>query len=252
MNVNEEQEIVDEYYKRYYHNVHYSKLAKVGASSFHRALEEGRTPEKEYDVVIELGCGGMQHLEYVKHKFKKYIGIDRNFGMSVVDEAVPIYKNEADLLASKSRIVKFEADLDRADLSFLYGKADRVVITCLLLHMPDAKKFLTLLRNLLKPDVGTFDLLLPVDPGLMVDLYRYFISRPQSKKIGCTTFDLVAALEHTRSYKSLYTYMKWFWRDYDLKVKAYPFGRFLPVSLNAYLIFSIKPKHKHCKTNDAA
>ncbi|QWD44504.1 class I SAM-dependent methyltransferase [Polynucleobacter paneuropaeus] len=239
MSINEEQEIIDEYYKRYYHNVHYSRNKSIAAPSFHKALEKSRPASLNYETVIELGCGGMQHLEYVKHGFQKYIGIDRNFGLSVADENFKIHKTVESLNNSSDLVVGLEADLNLTDLSSLYGTADRVVVTCLLLHMPDAGKFLTLIKNLLKPDTGVFDLLLPVDPGLMVDLYRFFISRPQSKRLGCTTFDLVSALEHKASYKSLYTYMFWFWRGFSLRARAYPFGKILPVSFNAYIIFSL-------------
>jgi phosphatidylethanolamine/phosphatidyl-N-methylethanolamine N-methyltransferase len=235
-----EEMIVDDYYKRYYNNVHYSKYSSLGSSAFHKALEKNHPPGKNIDLVIELGCGSMQHLKYVRHKYNKYIGIDRNFGLSIANEDIPVFKNHLDLLGSDSKIIKYQADLDSSDLSFLYGKADRIVITCLLLHMHDTKKFLTLLQNLLKPKTGVIDLLLPVDPGIMVDLYRFFVSRRRAKNLGCTNFDLVAALEHTLSYKSLYTYMHYFWENYDVKVSAYPFGKFLPVSLNAFVVFSIK------------
>jgi SAM-dependent methyltransferase len=72
---------------------------------------------------------------------------------------------------------------------------DRLIATCLLLHLAEPYIALREWRRVVRPG-GALDILIPCDPGLAVRSFRRFVTSRRARKFGCDNFGLVNAIEH--------------------------------------------------------
>jgi len=117
----------------------------------HLALESNLPKFDDSCDVLELGCNLGEHSSFVKHPYATYKSTDYRF---------------VDFTPINSRIMFEVADaqnLDYSDNSF-----DRVIMTCVLHHLPNLISALDEMRRVAK-NSAVISILLPTDPGL---LYR--------------------------------------------------------------------------------
>lgn len=221
-------EIVENYYRDSYAQVHSSGSLGRASATFHRALERPRDPE-DYPVTLELGAGALEHLPFVQHTYSTYIASD-------IRQISPVAERQIE------NAVKIR-QLDAEDLELPSQSVDRVVATCLVVHLNDPWKALVEWQRVCRT-TGVIDFLVPCDPGLTSRAFRRLISERAAGRIGVTSgeYRLVNALEHVSSFARILALAKTCTMPgRRLDVEYYPF-RWVPSwNVNAFAIFRINP-----------
>ena len=153
--------------------------------------------------ILELVYWNFEHLQYVKKYFKSYTGVDiRRPITSNLDYNI-IHDNSSFRDASVLNFLKCNLDvLDELDntLKPRMHYFQRIVMTCVLHHLPNCWNFLNFLNeNAISS--AEIDIFVPIDPGVFHTFYQRIISIPLSRRMGLRKglFELVHALEHQNS-----------------------------------------------------
>lgn len=241
----EKNSIVSDYYNNFYNKVHYnSQCCTYRANSYvHSSLESVHYNNSNKNI-LELGCGNFEHLQYVEKYFKSYTGVDircpviRNLDFNVIQDIKRV-RNISGL-----NYLECNLDvLDELDITLKPRMHDfqRIVMTCVLHHLPNCWNFLNFLNeNALSS--AEIDIFVPIDPGVFHSFYQKLISIPLSRKMGLRKglFELVHALEHQNSSCSIHHQITHVFRERKVSFRSYPFGLILPVTLNAFRIYRIR------------
>jgi phosphatidylethanolamine/phosphatidyl-N-methylethanolamine N-methyltransferase len=228
-------QIIKLYYKSHYINVHVN--SKLGALSriFHRSLEKRRS-HKSYNQVLELGAGNLEHLRYIKHEWKNYTACDlRDINQNT--------KTKIKNLSTKSQTINF-FKADATSLPFKSKKFDRVLATCLIVHLKDPYQALLEWQRVCK-STGIIDFVVPCDPGITTRLIRRFISQKIAINRGLhpDLYNFVNALEHISSFNRIKILaQKAAENKNQIRITYYPFNFLRSWNLNAYAVISLEPK----------
>jgi SAM-dependent methyltransferase len=227
--------LVSDYYKDYYSCVHGGSTTGRAASLMQKHLETKRSKSEEFTRVLELGAGTMQHFPFVEHKFKTYIASDlreipATAGWQRWDD-----RRQPDIDG------KFLAQFDATNVPFDDSSFDRVIATCLLLHLPEPIDALRDWIRILKPG-GVADLLIPCEPGLALRSYRKLISRPRANRLGFKYFDLVNAVDHKNYAASMIQIVNHLDDSIDVQFSWRPFNRIQSWNLNLQMVAHLTKK----------
>ncbi len=221
--------LVSSYYDDFYSCVHGGATTGRAAALMQKHLEAKRSQSDDYPRVLELGAGTMQHFSFVQHKFRTYIASD-------IREIPSLHGWERLGTQRQPNLDgKYLAQFDATEIPFDDSSFDRIVATCLILHLPDP---ITALRDwirVLKP-LGVADLLIPCEPGAALQIYRRFVSRPRAKRLGFEYFDLVNAVDHKNYSASMIQILKHLDSDVDIEFSWRPFNRIQSWNLNLQMV----------------
>jgi len=210
-----------------FYSFHYQKVLRAGLvgkaqDRTHKALEKRARPGQRFPRVLEVGAGNGEHFPFVRHEFDEYVESDlREDG------------RREDTDPRRTFTIA-----DAQDLPFEDNDFDRVVATCLLLHLPMPEMALREWRRVTKPG-GQLDLLVPCDPGFLVRLMRWFLTAPAVRRSGFRGYKLFNARDHRNHIGSINELVRWVFRADELRVTRYPL-KIPSWNLNAYFIYSIK------------
>ncbi len=227
--------LVSDYYKDYYSCVHGGSTTGRAASLMQKHLETRRSKSEEYTRVLELGAGTLQHFSFVKHKFKTYIASDLREIPTTEGWDRWDNRRQPDLDG------KFLAQFDAASVPFDNSSFDRVIATCLLLHLPEPIDALRDWIRILKPG-GVADLLIPCEPGLALRSYRKLVSRPRANRLGFKYFDLVNAVDHRNYTASMIQIVNHLDDSIDVQFSWRPFNRIQSWNLNLQMVVHLTKK----------
>jgi SAM-dependent methyltransferase len=227
--------ILDDFYSNFYEKLHGSGLLGRGGQTMHSSLEKGRGGQDSYRHTLELGSGNLEHFPHVKHKWSSYTAVDiRKPGEST--------KHNAFWGSAGTKFVQADA----CELPFDNGVFDRIVATCLLLHIEDVPQALKEWQRVRK-ECGVIDLLVPCETGMLLRLVRGLISKPKALRNGLPKkkWELINALDHVNSFPRVRALVEpCLDKDLTLKVKFFPFPFLRTHDLNLFAIFSIEPRSK--------
>ena len=190
----------------------------------HKSLEWGLI-QREADKILELGSGKSDHIRFVKQPYSEYHETDLYLG------ALP-------KRTENSLIKQFELDATKLD-SISNGEYDRIIVSCLLIHLDDMSGALTEWLRVLKAG-GTLSLMMPCEPGAVLRFARLLSTRRKSIKSG---FDYNAT--HYSEHKSYFLRAKYYIDELiDVAdVKWWYFSLFLHSwNLNLWSVVQIKKK----------
>lgn len=227
-NSNEVQARVDQYYRDSYEIVHGTGALGEANHSLHRQLES-RKRGKHFPVTLELGSGNFEHLSWVTHSYSKYICLDARRPAPAVMEKLKEFPNAEFLLG------------DATKLDFHDNSVDRVVVTCLLMHLPDPITALKEWQRVCKPG-GIIEFIVPTDPGIAIRAFRKIFSERAVKKQGLDphNYRLVTAFDHISSFPRLLTLAQSSLEGNNkLKVEYFPFPWAKSFNLNAFATFRL-------------
>ena len=125
----ESDQIVERYYAKHYELVHGSGRLKDAASLLHKRLERRRRPTDRFPLTVEVGAGRFEHYPVVRHQRDRYVATDIR-----VPSANATYRAIAEGTGPDG--LEFQR-MDALSLSFEDGSVDRLVASCLLIHLPD-------------------------------------------------------------------------------------------------------------------
>jgi hypothetical protein len=121
---------------------------------------------------------------------------------------------------------------------------DRIVAGCLAVHLTDPLAAILEWQRVCRP-TGVIDFLVPCDPGLLSRAFRRLVSERAAKGRGiCSShFRLVNAIEHVNPFGRVATLTRAALDpSRELKIAYHPFTRLPSWNLNAFAVFTIRPR----------
>lgn len=218
---------VKEYYQSFYERVvgEHAKGPMAYLSSYPHKLLEQPFPSNDEFVILELGCGQNEHFRFVANDFSRYYALDL-----IKPRQVPTYPNFEFIEASATNI-----PLDNSSVN-------RVVLTCLLLHLNDPEKVLLEIKRVLNSP-GFVSIYVPTEPSLLLRLFRAISSKRHAKKLGYEGYDLFIARDHITYFSRILTLIRYHFDDFDISIRYRPF--FVPFwNLNAVCVIQIVSRVK--------
>ncbi len=215
---------VDEFYADCYEAVQGEGSSGRAVAVAHRQMERGVADE--YGRVLEVGAGSGQHRKYVKHAYDVYVESDLRTETRT-EEAI----GDRTLIREQADATK----LTHADASF-----DRLVATCLLMHLPEPEQALAEWRRVVRPG-GLLTVYVPCEPGVLVRLTRRFTTARKVRKLGFHQYPLVLAREHRNHAQALDVQLRHVFRDDDLRAEYWPF-RIPSWNLNFFTVYQVRVK----------
>ena len=172
----------------YYQNI-YSKMIGNKATGLLNSLWRypHRLMEKKFKSnqglkILEVGYGNGEHFGFVTKDFASYAAID-------INASAP----EPTLLED---ISDFEyQSMNAEDLKFSSNHFDRLIATCLIVHLNDPEKALREWRRVLKPG-AVASIYVALEPSLALRIFRVVLTSRKAKKLGFDGYKLFIARDH--------------------------------------------------------
>ncbi len=226
-------ELYSEYYEKHYWNVHYKGLLGVFTNGYHKKLERKNKSSQFYSSVLEIGGGTGEHLKFVRHGFDKYSLLD------ISENIVGLQRVKSD--PRESRITFILADATSMPLKD--DHFDRVLVTCVLHHIPNLEMALAEIRRVAKSG-ATIDFYVPCDPGMLYRWIRHWTSHfKQKRNMGLTWVEVkhLWALEHRNHYLGILSLIRGIFIHDELQIRRFPI-RFFSWNFNLYSLVRIQIK----------
>lgn len=137
-------------------------------SQANKMIEQNFTHKLHFNKILELGSSGYWHLKFVNCTFNEYH----------VTDLKKIKEPKKGNLSSNvvTRI------LDATDLSLeKSNEYDRVIATCLVLHLDNLQEILTSWRRVTRNN-GYISIYVHCEPGFLLRLTRTLIQIPKARK----------------------------------------------------------------------
>lgn len=213
---------LDDWYQKNYSSINASANPNSIAFKYmHESMEKAFKSNHGLEI-LEIGANTGEHLNFVSQDFKSYVLTDIH----------PTYSINFETPNVKFFIADVES-LPFADASF-----DRVISTCVFLHVNNPTQGLKEIRRVVRVG-GRITLLLPNDPGIVYRLLRGLTTLRAAKKVGLMNeVQLVHAIEHRNHYLSIKTLIKWVFAKDKIRLKFKPFW-FPSYNLNAFTLIDI-------------
>jgi phosphatidylethanolamine/phosphatidyl-N-methylethanolamine N-methyltransferase len=189
----------------------------------HRVMEKDVV--SDYPEVLEVGAGEGFHRRFVRHPWHTYVETDLRF------EGPPLVE---DLEAG--RILRREA-ADALALPYDDDSFDRVVATCLVLHLPDPEAALHEWRRVVRPG-GRITVYVPCEPGVALRSVRAATTARKARALGFRHYDLLLAREHPNHADGVDVRIRHVFGRDRLSVRHWPF----PVrswNLNLFAVYQV-------------
>lgn len=209
----------------------YCDLAPCGGANglyrfAHQAIERPYRPNDKYSNVIEVGSGTGIHFQFVQHAFERY-------ELTELRES-SVEKARA-AVAHDPRVTCAVADAQ--DLRYDDGSFDRLIATCLLIHLPDPEKALLEWRRVVRTN-GIVTFYVPRE-GALLDLVRRVTVTREANRLGFYGYDLYTAREHGRRSQALDRLVAHNFRKDHLVRRTGPLP-FSPPALRLYTVYEAR------------
>ncbi len=179
-------------------------------SFVHKSLEKPFSTNGDYPMILELGAGNGEHFSFVKCKYDLYVLTD------IVGPSVGIEK-----ILQSGLPAKF-LQVDAHDLEvFQDNHFDRIIVTCLIVHLSDPVRALKEWRRVLKPG-ATLTLYVAPEPGWLIRVVRRLIFWPKARKMGNESPEFSAYQEHRTHYFTVHSSIKHTFRGDLIVHKRFP------------------------------
>ena len=212
----------DVFYSRHYQQVLCTGVVGSAQARTHKALERHAGPDRLYSRVLEVGAGSGEHFPYVRHQFDTYIECD-------IRE--PSSPRPTDDPRRRFDVVDAQA------LVYPEASFDRVVATCLLLHLPEPERALAEWRRVVRPG-GLVSILVPCDPGALVRATRQLLTMPAVRRSGFQGYKLFNARDHRNHAGAMDHLVRYIFREDRIATYRYPF-HVNSWNLNAFSVYTV-------------
>jgi ubiquinone/menaquinone biosynthesis C-methylase UbiE len=202
----------DLYSSKYYESVTYRGLVGLFAKMNHISLEH-KPYRKNGDVtkksrILEVGAGHGQHYKYVKDDYKNYLMTDMRPTLL------------RDLVIDNPRIKTEAKSVNAEELPYRDNEFDRLIATCLLIHLRDPEKALREWKRDVRPG-GTISIYIPCESGLLLRIAQALSTRRRQKKLGINA-KYLHHQEHPYTYPFLISILKNIFGA-NLTIRKFPF-----------------------------
>ena len=215
------QSFYDKYYDLFLYRGFLGKIFTIS----HKMIEK-RFNKFEGGQILELAATHLYHLKFVKQKFDLYTVSDIN--INAFPKNLPEKVQVQQLNALNLNLV--------SDNTF-----DRVIVTCLIIHLSDMNSALLEWRRVLKPG-GYISIYIHCEPGLLLRISRYFGSNIKAKMLGYEHLKIVYTNHVSHYLSAKYSIQKVFVSD-EISISSFPFPKF-SWNFNLWKIYTIQKSTK--------
>ena len=216
----------EEWYENYEENME-SGLGGALMGISHKMMEK-RFTGKSFSRVLELGATNLNHLSYVRHQFSRYDVTDIK-SYSSLEKVYHSFEASQSIffsLADASNLKDFDTD-----------SIDRLIATCLILHLGNPKKALSEWRRVVNKDGGVLTFYVHCEPGGLLRFVRLISTILTKQKSSHYHLDFVYQ-EHLNHYLAIKHAVKEVFRGDEVKVSSFPFP-LLSWNFNFWKIYQI-------------
>lgn len=222
---------VDLFYSKYYDQILRTGLIGSAQNRTHEAIEKLWSPQDKFVRVLEVGAGSGDHRQFVKHKYSFYYETDIRFPDGTFDPDMSSMLEE-----SKPNVVREIADV--MELQYVDAFFDRVIATCLLLHLSNPENALLEMKRVTKAKGGVITILVPCEPGILLRLSRKFLTARKAKRLGFAGYELFNARDHANYISSVDKLIRHVFDDDRVSIRRLPFH--IPSwNFNLYFVYTI-------------
>jgi phosphatidylethanolamine/phosphatidyl-N-methylethanolamine N-methyltransferase len=173
---------LEHYYSNFYHLMigHKSKGLSKFLSAYPHKLMESKFKSNRGFKILEVGVGDFEHLPYVVPNYVRYTGVDTRQP-----------KNFNEVAAHNLNFLK--SDVHK--LPYQNEEFDRVIATCLIIHLTQPEEAIEEWLRVLKPG-GKITMYVALEPSIILQLFRKIYMRRKALKMGFEGYDLFIARDH--------------------------------------------------------
>lgn len=214
------------WYSSGYKKCYYTGVLGKAYGFVHKKMEAPFGKNRDFPVVLEVGAGNGEHFEFVRHQFNKYFMTD----IESIEVARPIENSKVEILTLDCQyLTPFKDD-----------SVDRLIATCLLVHLNDMRSSLIEWKRVVKKG-GTITVYLAPEPGILLMLIRKLYIWPKAKKNGLPNPALFAFQEHKNHYPGMRSVVEDVFSEDKISRKRFPFSS-LPWQLSFFEIVQVEIK----------
>ena len=221
---------VNDFYDNYYNLVLRTGLIGKAQDQTHRSLERVWTELDLFEQVLEVGAGAGDHRQFVKHRYKNYYETDICFEKNLYERQLI-----SNSLGSASNVIREYADF--ASLQYEDATFNRLIATCVLLHLENPELALREARRVTKSQ-GVISILVPCEPGILLRMSRNLLTARKASRLGFQGYNLFNARDHVSHFSRINELIKFVFRKDKMQVSRYPF-RIQSWNLNLYYVYTI-------------
>jgi phosphatidylethanolamine/phosphatidyl-N-methylethanolamine N-methyltransferase len=216
----------DDFYAEHYIEVLNTGIIGRVSGITHKLLERNIRNTDYFRKVLELGAGHGQHLQYVKHDYEVYYESDFRL------ENIP-HRSDQDW---NRAIFRIQADAQEPS-GFEDSSIDRVIATCLIVHLEKPEKALGEWRRVASHG-AVISIYVACEPGFVLRFIRYMTTVQKSKKRGVNHLS-VHYREHINFFPRLNLLINEVFEHDEVKRHFWPF--YIPSwNLNLGVVYSIR------------
>jgi ubiquinone/menaquinone biosynthesis C-methylase UbiE len=220
----ESRDSLKKWYSGGYRVCYYSGVIGKAYGLVHQLMEIKFNKNDSFKRVLEVGSGNGEHLTFVRHDFQQYYMTDL--------EPIVLNANVDD-----ARIIL--GTLDCTDLSEFEDKYfDRVIATCLLVHLKEPEIALSEWKRVTK-EGGDLTIYIATEPGILLTLVRTLFIWPKARRLGISNPAFFAYSQHINHYPRMNSLIKETFKGDKISRRRYPFP-FLSWHLSLFEILHIK------------
>lgn len=216
-------EIISEYYDKYFESLCNTGVQGRGSSYFHNLIEKywvNVSPER----ILEVGAGSGEHLPYLKKLTLNNVETYTLLDIRPESDNFKGFLHELEIRNPNFEPKKFQwIQGSVEEIPFPDNCVDRVVSTCLFHHLENPLQAFQELRRVVVTE-GEIAIGLPTDPGILNRAIKRLFTYPKAKKIGIKNPQLIYALEHRNHINGLINIAKAVYIEDDFEVHYKPFG----------------------------
>ena len=225
-------EILDEYYAKYFTALCNSGAQGWGSRKFHKNIEgnwKNGTPRR----ILEVGAGTGEHFAYLQsinpEVIQEYIALDIR---------AKVNSEVANLPEGLVPVKWVSASVQ--DIPFADSYFDRAIISCLLHHLEDPYLALLELRRIVANN-GEIFIGMPADPGIANQMHKKLHTYRKARKIGIENPKFIYSLEHRNHLIGLLSILQEVFKNDKIVLSYWPFklaNWHLNLSVNVNIIVS--------------
>jgi len=208
------------YYENTYKNIYYEGFYGYFYSKPHKLMEKNFNKNIHFDKVLELGALDGEHRQFVQHSYSKYYETD-----IIIEES-----------KSEENLIRLKCDANNLS-NFKDGEFDRLLATCLIVHLTDIENALTEWKRVVKKS-GYITIWAHLEPSIFLRIVQYIFARRKHKKNNIDWYEKIFS-EHKTNYLRVNYYIEKVFKSCEIKKKYYPFN-FLTWNFNLVAVYQIK------------